>query len=89
MREYEEVVGLKHPSVKASFRRAEQLLSGLPEDQRDKVFIESAHQSWKIIAQRIMSEIVLCKNSKVVGLHEDVGVMLNEESSNANDEEWF
>ena len=37
MREYEEVVGLKHPSVKACFRCAEQLLSNLPEDQREKV----------------------------------------------------
>lgn len=37
MREYEEVVGLKHPAVKSSFRRAEQLLSSLPEEDRAKV----------------------------------------------------
>lgn len=41
MREFEETIGLKHPAVKASFRRSEQLLSSLPEDQRAQVALVS------------------------------------------------
>ena len=35
--QYEEVIGLKSSAVKSAFRRAEQLLASLPDDDRGKV----------------------------------------------------
>jgi hypothetical protein len=37
IRQYEEAVGLKSSAVRSAFRRAEQLLASLPDDERQKV----------------------------------------------------
>ena len=37
MSQYEEVIGLKSSAVKSAFRRAEQLLASLPDDERETV----------------------------------------------------
>lgn len=37
MREYEEVVGLRHPAVLTAVRRVEKLLESMPASEREKV----------------------------------------------------
>ena len=37
MSQYEEVISLKSSAVKSAFRRAEQLLASLPDDERETV----------------------------------------------------
>ena len=45
IRQYEEAIGLKSSAVKGAFRRAEQLLASLPDDERQKVCLLCSHDA--------------------------------------------
>ena len=45
IRQYEEAIGLKSSAVKTAFRRAEQLLASLPDNERQKVCLLCTHDA--------------------------------------------